>query len=438
MSEPLPETPSGIESRYGVLSRTWELELLVSGAIVFWLIQAPGQVDHLFARVEIHFSSQTYIIAMLGYMYAKAILLVLEISFLTHVAARAYWVGLIGLDSVFPNGVKWDSNSQYGPISRSLLRDRLPTLPQTIASLDNFCSVIFGFAFAMVFLLLYTTFIFLIATALAWIVSTVFPRVGLQHALMPILMILAVYPPILIALDKHAGFAPDSTPSRVIRQFMRFSIIRVLSVVGAGFLILMTNLPKRRIRPVIILVTLVTLGAVAGQAYMRRTGLSSIGQWFIPSERPASSVDYQYYEDRASDDDPRVPRIQSDVITQPYVRLVIPYYARRDNDAIKDACPGITPKQLESDEGHDPDPRATDAVLQCVAKIRDVTVDNASVRATDFRFYRDPRTGLNGFVTYIPTAALTRGAHVIAIKQTPREEDDPKSPRQPFRIWFWI
>jgi hypothetical protein len=256
---------------------------------------------------------------------------------------------------------------------------------------------------------------------------------------MPILVLIGVYPPILVAIDKRIRFKPEGRAARLLRLLLRFSIIRVLSVVGPGMLTLITNLPRRLIRPIIILVAMGTLTLVFAEAYFRRTGISTVGQWFVPAERAASTIDYQFYEDRApANSDPRVPRIQSDVITQPYVRLLIPYYARRDNDAIAQGCPSIDPKLLESDEGIDPDPRATDAVLQCVAKLRDVRVDDAPLPGTQFRFFRDPRTGLNGFVTYMPTSTMIRGAHVLTVRQMPRANNDPAKPVQAYRIWFWI
>jgi hypothetical protein len=438
MSETPPEVSSGVESKYGILSRTWELELLVSGAVFFSLLQVPGLIDQIYSHIDIHLTSETYVVAFLGHVYGKAIMYVLIGAFLTHLTSRAYWVGLVGLDSVFPNGVKWDKKSRFGPIGRELLRDNLPTLPRTIAALDNFCSVIFGFAFSVVFFFLYTASLAITAGLLVFIIGKFIPGISPQKAFFPILLVLAFYPAILITADKRLGFRPGSRAHRVLRRLMQFSIIRVLSVIGAGVLTLTSNVPKRVIRPLGFGVLVGSILLVFATAYIQRTGVSSLGQWFVPSEQAASAVDYQFYEDRATDADPRVPRIQSDVITQPYVRLLIPYYAQRDNNAIARGCPGLDPKQLDSDEGSDPNPSAVDTVLQCVAKLRDINLDDAPVPGTELHLYRDPRTGFNGFVTYVPTAAMTHGRHVLTVKQMPRDEDDPKSPPPPYRIWFWI
>jgi hypothetical protein len=438
VSDDAPEISSGVESKYGILSRTWELELLVSGAVFFSLLQVPALIDQIYTRVEIHVTPETQTLAFLGYVYGKAIMFVLIGAFLTHLVSRAYWVGLVGLDSVFPNGVKWERESRYGPIWREMLREKMPTLARTIAALDNFCSVIFGFAFSVVFLFLYTVSLGMIAGVLAIIVARLAPGIGIPRAFAGALIVLGFYPAALINADKRLRFEPGSRADRVLRRQLRFSILGLFAATGAGMLTLGTNVPRRVIRTLVFAVTIGSLLLVFVTTYIHRGGVTSSGQKFVPSNLAATAVDYQLYEDRATEDDPRVPRIQSDVITQPYVRLLIPYYARRDNDAFRKGCPELDPKQLDSSEGQEPNPRAVDAVLHCVAKLRDIKLDHAPLVGADLSFYRDQKTGFNGFVTYIPTTAMTHGRHLLTVNSMPGDGDDPEVPRLPFRIWFWI
>ena len=42
------------------------------------------------------------------YQYVKLILYTLISCFILHLCTRAYWVGLIGLETVFPHGVRWE------------------------------------------------------------------------------------------------------------------------------------------------------------------------------------------------------------------------------------------------------------------------------------------------------------------------------------------
>jgi hypothetical protein len=137
--------PSGLAEA----SPTWELELLLSGAVLVALFQVSGVFDRTFDRVEPHTTRATAMPLFFAYLYGKAMVLALIATFVLHLASRGYWVGLVGLNSVFPNGVRWDQ-LRYGPITRELIRERLPALPPIIARLDNFCSALFSFGFLLV------------------------------------------------------------------------------------------------------------------------------------------------------------------------------------------------------------------------------------------------------------------------------------------------
>jgi len=117
-SRPLEAGPSDAElAASGVpdTSPTWELELLISGAVLFALFQIPTQLTAFFARLEPHATSTMMSVLLLGQLYMKAILYALIASFVVHLVARAYWVGLVGLQSVFPKGVRWE-NFKSGPV----------------------------------------------------------------------------------------------------------------------------------------------------------------------------------------------------------------------------------------------------------------------------------------------------------------------------------
>jgi hypothetical protein len=78
-----PETESGIgdpgsltdvRTREEALSRTWEMELLISGGLVFSLFQLSSALDEGFRRMEPHLSLELVPGAAIGYQIAKVIL----------------------------------------------------------------------------------------------------------------------------------------------------------------------------------------------------------------------------------------------------------------------------------------------------------------------------------------------------------------------------
>src|SRR6188768_3976027 len=82
-------------------SPTWELELFLSGALVFATLQLPDVVEHFFHGLEPHLAGATRTVVMNLSLYAKAIAYTLLITFTVHLIGRALWVALMGLQSVF-------------------------------------------------------------------------------------------------------------------------------------------------------------------------------------------------------------------------------------------------------------------------------------------------------------------------------------------------
>src|SRR5690348_14132693 len=151
-------------------SPTWELELLISGAVLFALFQIPGVLTSFFARIEPQTTSAMMTVVFFVQMYVKAIVYALIASFVVHLIARAYWVGLVGLHSVFPRGARWE-NFKSGPVTLELYRARLVSLPEIISRTDNFCSVIFSFAFLLVLLFGFTVLLSGVCGLIAYGVS---------------------------------------------------------------------------------------------------------------------------------------------------------------------------------------------------------------------------------------------------------------------------
>lgn len=79
----------------------------------------------------------------------------LAACFVVHLMTRAYWVGLIGLRTVFPEGIKWDKTPGLGPLSRQYYRDTLPDLDTVIECTDRLASSLFAVISMLTLILLW-------------------------------------------------------------------------------------------------------------------------------------------------------------------------------------------------------------------------------------------------------------------------------------------
>ncbi|MEM8997911.1 MAG: hypothetical protein AAGF23_24230, partial [Acidobacteriota bacterium] len=132
--------------------RNWEMELLISGAVVFALFQVPSALETSFQRLLVPLTRSQEFAMSFAFVYTKMIVLVLITAFLLHLGTRAFWVGLIGLRSVYPQGIDWDEVHE-GPLWKRILRE-MPTLGDLADATDRLASQIFSFAFMFVFFFL--------------------------------------------------------------------------------------------------------------------------------------------------------------------------------------------------------------------------------------------------------------------------------------------
>jgi hypothetical protein len=424
-------------------SPTWELELLISGAVLFALFQLPGVLDGFFARLELHATATVRPAVFFVSLYTKAMVIALTAAFVTHLIARAYWVGLVGLLSVFPAGVRWDE-FRAGPIGKAVYRERLSSLPSIIARADNFCSVLFSFGFLIVIFFAYTILLTGIFGAVAFGIAQLFLHGRyVREIFFGCAALLAIFPAVAAIIDRRIGarLEPRSSGARLVRGTMKAMFyLSALGVIGPIFLTLVTNVGRRRMMTIFYAVLIAIFLWVAGDRLVRSDRLS-INSYDYVGSSDAYGVDFRFYESQrpAGELYPRVPSIQSDVIRDPYVKLFIPYSPPRHNEDVAARCPALRPLQGRGIQlGAEPAVADTLAapVLRCLAEIHQVTLNGARVADPDFRFYEHPTTGVKGIIAYLATDSLPKGRNTLVVQQAPIP-DEPGRKLRPYVIPFW-
>ena len=424
-------------------SPTWELELLISGAVLFALFQIPPLLNGFFARVEPHATSTALSVLLFVQLYVRAIVYALMASFVVHLVARAYWVGLVGLHSVFPKGVRWE-NFKSGPVGLEVYKERLVSLPAIISRTDNFCSVIFSFAFLLVLLFAFTVCLTSIYSVIAYGIAYLFLGGKNTDAIFLVLALLtALVPAATTFVDRRFGQRLGPRGRGIVKRLVILAYRGTAQgVISPIFVPLLTNVGRRKMVAIFYVSLFSILTFVIAERFARNDQLSfNSYDYFGPSSR--FGVDYRFYENQRDPGDiyARTPSIQSDIVTGSYVKLFIPYYPRRYNPALAKSCPALHPLQTRGLQiGADtpvPDSAAI-PVLECLGRIHGVTVDGAPRPDLEYRFYEHPVTGIKGVITYIPADSLTRGQHVITVQQVPAADASPKTPApKPWVIPFW-
>ena len=432
-------------------SPTWELELFLSGAFVFATFQLPGLIERLYVTLDPHATDAMGIVLFMGALYGKAIAFTLMTMFLVHLIARAYWVALLGLQSVFPRGINWPQMN-VGPIGKDLYQTSAPRMSRIIASLDNVCSVVFSVGLLIVFVFLFSTLFLAAAGALAYGMAVAFNdgqrTKAFFYAILSVFLVVTVGG---VVIDRRYGarLAPSSRAYRAVRGVLRVSYeMNLMRLTGPIMWTLMTNVGRRR-ATILMYIAIFGLVIVSAADRLVEANVLSINSYDYFGTSRSHEVAFRFYENQREPGKtyPRSPSIQSDIIRDPYVRLFIPYSPRRHNAVIARDCPGMKPLQSRGlrfgGDNYMAD-SVTAPVLACIAKIHSVTLDGVPRRDLEFSFYQQPVSGLKGVITYIPAESLSRGRHVIGVLPVPpiRMPTDSVALRnaewkKPTQIPFW-
>lgn len=426
--------------------RLWELELIVSGAVIVALFQVPAVLDRVYFGLETHLSTDLIMLPYLVYYACKLALYGLIGTFLLIFFLRSFWVGLRGLDNALPGGIKWDT--LHFPLQREAYQSRDLSLASLAHRVDTLCSSLFSVFFANMIVVGLSSVVFcvpsvLIAFPLMWITG-----IGYMQAfwwVIAAVFVLWLVPALFYAgiekkVDRDPGFAvrrPRTVGLArwILRQFQRSPHTIALPIVYT----FRSNLPKWVVQvvPMVIMIVLVSVFLISFLVQNDAIGFDSYV--FFPRRPAQLGMDANHYADQVEKLSDTTPQIQSAIIDDAYVTLFIPYRVRRLNQWVAERC-GLEPFRSErlmfkrSAEA-EPEDRVARA-LNCLAGLYQVKLDG-NVMETEYLFYQDPKSGMRGLQTMLDVRELENGHHILEV-QVPRHADEKKEDHlRNYVIHFW-
>ncbi len=417
---------------------TFELEMLVSGAVLVGLFQLEGALDGLVARWLPHLALAGMLGLTMLATYVRGAIFALIGCFITHLALRGYWVALVAVNSIFPSGVRWERAKETGPISRALLQARLRPLGAFAARYDNAASLVFATGFILALSSLSSIAMLAIGVVLYGVARAL-------HVPRPEIVVLAVITCLMLAsvvgalVDYRAGHRLGPRQTGVVRRasylFQRLQPASLASLIY----VVRTNVDARVAYGVGLAgLALALVGAIAAQPSLTGSSLPNSGAYqFFADESGSRSVHAHFY-DALRGDEPaslRAPSIQNDIISDPYIRLFIPYVPSRHEAALAGACPGLAPAPAADTLGESAADAAADVrILRCAVLVHRPALDGRRLDSLGFHFFSDPRTNRRGFRMLIPTAGIATGEHRITVWPAPAPG---QAAAAPYEIPFW-
>lgn len=421
--------------------RTDELELLISGLFAFTLMTMPGRVHALWAGTSIHVSGITRNALEVGSQIAIGLGYALGSAFVAHLAIRAYWIGLIGLKSAFPGGIRWERVLLIGSVSRPFFEREIGDLGQTIDRVDRMASILFAMTTLVALLLLWVGVLAVPGLLLCGLVGSLFGDEratlvvgGLLYALF---MALSVAPTVLerLADRREARGRPAADLRRLAERLLRmFGWIIPQRLISAVQFTLQSNLPRQRF--MLAFVAAVGLAMTASAVAMSASDrLALVDDYAVlTDEAVAHGLRGAHYESLRGADERMspAPMIVSERVFGSHLRLFIPHLPRRDNALAAQRCRALADGRNLA-EGHPA------AVLgqACVVRLWQVELDGQPVSLDEFVVAERRDLGMRGLMGYLEVAGQRPGLRQLSLVWN---ADGPASgdlARREYRIPFW-
>ena len=399
---------------------TWEVELLISGVAVFAMLQLPGWLDDLAFALEPRISAEWALVLMLFYIYSKSAAIVLAVTFAMHLLLRAQWIALVGMHSVYPQGVRLD-RLKMGPIQRVIEDGAQDSTVDAIERADNRASVVFAIGVSVALIITGVCIAFcgtlLVATLLTKSLGWQLDAFQLMSIVFAVFMVPFAG---AILLDQYLGkrLRTNGLSARAIEAILRF-----YTRIGMGrrnnhiIAILTSNGGERKMMAVVIGVMLVALVGVSTTYFAMRSG-DPIGSYALFPDSDALAVESAHYDDqRDPGRDGARPYVQSAVVVGPYLKLVVPYRPQRDEAAMRERCDAPT-RGLEKDA-------LAAARLACLQSLHGVLLDGEPIAGLRYEIASDPRTDRPALLAMIDVRDLQRGRHELRVARPPRSDRKP-------------
>ena len=409
---------------------TWEVELLISGVAVFAMLQLPGLLDDAMFRLQPRFGDEGRQMLTLAYLYGKGMALILAATFVSHLLLRARWIALVGVHSVYPEGIRWD-RLRMGPIMRDIESARARPFAAIIERADNLATIVFALGVTLALFVLPIASAAIGISALGIAVSNLTGRrIGIATTMMTVFAIVMIPFVAAMILDRRFGgtLAADGlarrTITRVLGVYTRFGMSRTGNPIMASLGSHVSDAKMTAATIALILFALIAsaISLVAVKSPQR------IGNYSLfPAIKDGSrTIDASHYDDQrdAVHDEPTA-YIQSSIVVGPYLRLTVPYDPQRDSAAMHGcAVPTGT------------DDAQAAAKLECLQTLHGAMLDGKPLADLRYEIGSDPRTDRPALVAMIDVRALAPGRHELQVAYPPKSggkrKDDPGFDRIPF------
>lgn len=409
---------------------SWEAEILVSTVAIFGtsqLFKVINWLTNIF--IDILQPSQ-YLVGYFIVYFGLVAVSILVSMFIIHFILRAYWVGLVGLNSVFPDYS--NENSAYSKIYTEKLISILPKLKDSILKVDELTSVIFSVAFAFLFMFIYVATLTSIYLLVFNLLSDYIP----YYLLLLPAAIIIFFMSLQVIFGVIANTKKNKENEVMQIRFFKSSYFTYLLVLGPLYksivqiiMIFSSNFKKKK-SLIFLLISFLVLGMSTTFFQFTNTNIIYLIIKGVNIPLDKTQIYKGYYQTENDDVDFLLtPEISSDIIQESILKVFIPIYKYEKNLAKETCDTYVENMDLTRNEQR---VEKWNSVLNCYQKYNLVYLNDDKV-PVDFLKYNHPKTNQFGVVAYINLTGNMRGKNTLKIKKHYKNDNNNTEWEIPFQ-----
>ena len=319
---------------------SWQLELIVSGFVIFLLLGVSEPLEKLtYHTSHLALGAFEFELFIIPLTVLKGAWIIMLVNLLLHVFLRGLWISTIGLRYV-SGDIDLDSLSFQSKFNH-FLHKRIASFDHYIMSLEKLCSVIFSFTFLLIFMVFSLG---LFVSILVVLMISLQRLLGLNsEGFMPINQALNLFFSISGLLYAIDFISLGWLKRKKWIAFWYYPIYRIMSFMTASKLYrplyynLIDNKFGRKmgyflVPYILLLMVLSSLNIVTDTYYPRSFKEDQIVMAHYDSEE-----NYQRYT--------AAPSIPDKYVAHDFLEVFIPYAPQKDDSALEEHCGSITPAQ---------------------------------------------------------------------------------------------
>ena len=415
---------------------SWQAELIISGAAILGSLQLPGLLDDLAADWILNMGRTSLLVWSMVTLYLRIAIYTLIAVFLFHFIVRALWIGMVGLNSVYPQGFTY--NELYSEDFQDKIREDYGDISGYILRLDRLASSVFGVGFSLANMMLN---IGLIALLIAYAVdyfSDDGPVTDYQ-----LYLLLAVAVSLIVLGVANMALHHKSLRERdwVKRYHYRLSKVqaKMIMPINTSFTTISSNLLMNSFKAskygiVYVMLGSVAVGAVGGaiaskDAYSRYFS----DNYYHRVATDSTAYHHAAYRDSHADGFYFFPRIDGEVHTDSSMLRVWVPLPEREYRVMLSGCSVAEPSDTLS--GNAGRAARRERLITCAGEYIDLEInDDRPAVAAITRAWEDSRYGDQyGMSLLVLDPPLRRGKNLLRVTtQYLNEDGEPRVSYVPF------